>query len=251
MLAEAEAAHFWFRARNAVLSAMILSIVRNWGPGYRVLEIGCGTGFVLRGLERVCEEGVLTGMDLFSEGLMYARRRVCCGLVQGDMTRPPFAAPFDVVGMFDVLEHLKDDLTALRRAHGMLTDRGALVLTVPGHASLWSYFDDLGRHCRRYEVAELRDKLARAGLQVGFLSQFMMPLFPILWLGRRTGKRRHATVDAQNMERAYGLFAEELRIRPLTNGILTFLLSQEAHLLRRRIPLPIGSSILAVAHRPA
>src|SRR6059036_3246571 len=84
-LADIEDRHFWFRARNEVIAALARQITRGLEPGYRVLEVGCGTGNVLRFLEKACPQGTVIGMDLFGEGLAFARRRTKCPLVQGDM----------------------------------------------------------------------------------------------------------------------------------------------------------------------
>lgn len=81
--------HFWFRARNRIISILVSQITAGLGSGYRILEVGCGTGNVLRLLEQICPRGVVMGVDLFAEGLHYARRRVSCPLVQGDIHMLP------------------------------------------------------------------------------------------------------------------------------------------------------------------
>src|SRR5207302_1171821 len=111
------------------------------------------------------------GMDLFADGLRFARARMPKALlVRGDALHPPFAERFEVVGMFDVLEHVDDDLGVLCALRALIKDHGRLVLTVPAGRALWSYFDEASRHVRRYEVAELRDKLTGAGFEVEFIS---------------------------------------------------------------------------------
>src|SRR4030095_3337719 len=76
--------HFWFRARNRVIATVVAQLRTPLAPGYRVLEVGCGTGKVLKMLDGVCSDGIVTGMDLFGEGLHFARTRTSCALVQGD-----------------------------------------------------------------------------------------------------------------------------------------------------------------------
>src|SRR2546421_11627389 len=112
-LFDAEDRHFWFRARNTVIGRVVGGLVQGLRPGYRVLEVGCGNGNVLRVLERVCADGEVVGMDLVEEKLTFARRRTRCTLRQGDLYRLPDEEPFDLIGMFDVLEHLPDDRGAL------------------------------------------------------------------------------------------------------------------------------------------
>ena len=145
-LAAIEDRHFWFRARNRTLAALLARLTAPLADGYRVLEVGCGTGNVLRVLEQTCRRGLVVGMDLYGEGLTFARGRTHCPLVRGDMSHPPFEARFDLIGLFDVLEHLADDRRVLRDVRAMLAPGGRLVLTVPAHPELWSYFDEeIGR----------------------------------------------------------------------------------------------------------
>ena len=101
--------HFWFRVRNLMIQTLVRQVIADFPSGYRVLEVGCGSGNVLRVLEETCTRGKVVGMDLFADGLKYARKRTTCSLVQGDMQNPPFGTQFDLIGLFDVLEHLPDD----------------------------------------------------------------------------------------------------------------------------------------------
>ena len=120
-----------------------------------MLEIGCGTGNVLRMLEKIFSHGKVVGMDLFSEGLQFARRRVSCSLVQSDLNDPPFGQDFSIIGMFDVLEHLEQDVDVLKNVGQMLCKNGVIILTVPAFQSLFSYFDEASHHFRRYEINNL------------------------------------------------------------------------------------------------
>lgn len=135
-LFDAEDKHFWFRARNTIIATCVKRLTGGWTPGYRVLEVGCGTGNVLRVLTEACPTGIVVGMDLFAEGLKYARQRTTARLVQGDMRQPPFSNQFSLIGLFDTLEHLPDDRRALSDLGRMLQDGGVLLLTVPAHPQL-------------------------------------------------------------------------------------------------------------------
>lgn len=239
--------HFWFRARNQIIATVVRQLTATMPLGYRVLEVGCGTGNVLHMLEQVCADGTVVGMDLFADGLQYARRRASCHLIQGNMCAPPFAEQFNLIGMFDVLEHLTDDMQALRDLKAMLVPGGALLLTVPAHQSLWSYFDEESRHCRRYAPSELRSKLIEAGYRVEYLTQYMATIFPLVWLGRRVA----ALISRSPVGEANGkdVAAADLRVVPVINDVLALLLAQEARVIARRRQLPIGTSIIAVARK--
>ncbi|MBZ0321231.1 MAG: class I SAM-dependent methyltransferase [Anaerolineae bacterium] len=248
LLFEIEDRHFWFRTRNHIIRQLVQQITRDLPANYRVLEVGCGTGNVLRHLEQVCAENSIMGMDLFWDGLHYAQQRVTCPLIQGDMHNPPFGVRFDLIGMFDVLEHLSDDIQVLADLHRMLALGGRLILTVPAHASLWSYFDEASHHYRRYPKSDLQQKLNAVGYEIEFISYYMMSIFPLVWLGRRmasllNGKKEQRVADVNEMA------ARELKITPGVNGFLTAWLMQESRLISNRKQLPIGTSLLAIARK--
>ncbi|MDQ2805853.1 MAG: methyltransferase domain-containing protein [Chloroflexota bacterium] len=242
--------HFWFRARNRVITTVVAQIVAPLAPGYRVLEVGCGTGNVLHALKDTCREGTVIGMDLFIEGLRYARQRTNAPLVQGNIHTPPFNTPFAVIGLFDVLEHLDNDRQVLADLYRLLAPGGTLLLTVPAHRSLWSYFDQASHHRRRYEAGELHRKLNQTGYRVAYLTEFMTGIFPLVWLGRRWAAwRGHPQSGDAAQTRA--LTERELHITPGINTLLSLILAAELPAIARRRRLPIGTSLLAVARKSA
>ena len=247
-LAEIEDRHFWFAARSRVIASIMARATSGLPPGYRVLEAGCGIGTILRALEQTCRDGLVIGMDLFAEGLMHARRRSSCPVVQGDVHALPFRPGFHAVGLFDVVEHLPNDDAVLRGLHRLLVPGGALVLSTPAHHCLWSHFDEAAHHYRRYEPAELRRKLIAAGYEVEYLTPCLATLFPLTWLWRR-----FAAMTARRPgdgHRARDLALRELRVLPILNGCLRFLLDQELRLIAARRRLPFGTSLIAVCRKP-
>lgn len=247
-LFQAEERHFWFRARNTVLETLVRRETAALPGGYRVLEVGCGTGYVLRMLQRVCDRGTVIGMDLFLEGLQLAKRRGGARLVQARIEHPPFSQPFDLVGIFDTLEHIENDRAVLRHLRYLVRGGGALLLTVPAYQALWSDFDEDAHHCRRYEPAQLFDRLSAAGFTVDYLTPFMATLYPLARLGRQVADARRVRRVRSGRE-ATSAVHEQLRIMP-GNGLLCWILEQEARLLARRKHLPIGTSLIAVARVP-
>ncbi|MDQ2655309.1 MAG: methyltransferase domain-containing protein [Chloroflexota bacterium] len=231
-----EQRHAWFRARNKMIGERVAEVTSDLPDGFRVLEVGCGSGSVLQVLERVCTRGEVVGLDLYEEGLQFARARTGCTLVRGDANCPPFGQEFAVVGMFDVLEHLPDDMGVLRRMSEILLPDGMLLLTVPADPALWSYFDEAAHHARRYTLPELEQKLTSSGFDVEYISHFMMPLHPIMRLYRGLGRRR----GADTVER-------DLKIVPVFNELLYWTLRQENWAFRNRKQLPLGTSIFAMA----
>ena len=222
--------HWWFRGRLAV----ILAVLRRALPPrrLRLLELGCGTGNVLRALS---EFGEAVGMEAHPELLAVARRRgveARAGTLPADLVVEPGWA--DVVLLLDVLEHLDDDLASLRTARRALGADGVLVVTVPAFAWLWTAHDVTLGHRRRYTATGLRHRVERAGFTVTRVTYFNTLLFPLVVLVRVWHRvRRRADHDLH---------------RPLgaLNGLLAALFSLE-RFLAPRVRLPAGSSLLLLA----
>jgi SAM-dependent methyltransferase len=244
-LARIEDRHFWFQARNRLIFEISRKLVSRLSPGYLVLEVGCGTGTVLKTLRQACPEGKVVGMELWFDGLRFAQQRSDGPLVQGDVRHCPFGKPFDLIGMFDVLEHIPEELETLSALRDALAPEGRLILTVPAHQYLWSYFDQAAQHCRRYSAREIRARLVQAGFEVEFLSQFMSCIFPMVWLFRKSGTRR----QHQSVDEARSLTMREFRVVPVINGLLTAMLKLETRWLSRGHRLPIGTSLVVIARR--
>jgi SAM-dependent methyltransferase len=219
-------------------------------PGYRVLEAGCGNGSILATLKKACRAGHVVGMDLHFEGLRRARCRSRCPLVQGSLNHPPFEERFMLVGMFDVLEHISDERSALRSIHDLLLPDGVLIVMVPAHMSLWSYFDVDADHCRRYSVSYLQAELSEAGFEVEYQTQFFSILYPLMWMTRRIRAHRQLSIDKGEMGKS-AVVSRELHVFPWLNELLSWLLRSEARLLARRWTLPLGTSLLALARKRA
>jgi SAM-dependent methyltransferase len=241
-LVRAEDRHFWFRHRNKLLAAVLEPVVRNLKVPYRVLEVGCGTGNTLRVLEQVCRGAALTGTDPFEEALAIARGRVRCKLVRADVAHLDLPGTFELMAAFDVLEHIDDDIAAVRRLRSKSADGGRLMVTVPAHQHLWSYADDAAYHYRRYSAGQLRTALESAGYVVEYLTPFMSWVYPLMW-----AKRRLASAAGRTHRDAFALTLQDLRIVPGVNGVLLSLLAMELPLVRRRRILPVGTSLLAIA----
>ena len=237
----AEQRHFWFRYRSDVIGA---AARRAWAerpgrPRARVLEVGCGTGSLLPVLQQSCAGAAVVGMELFAEGLQFARHRTSAGLVCGRIEALPFGGTFALIGLFDVLEHIPDDVAALIHLREHLDGDGTLLLTVPAHQALWSPFDEASGHVRRYSEESLRQACHAAGLAVDFLTQFMLPVLPLVWINRRLVGPRVAS-DA---------VTRELHVPAVLNAALLGLLRLEGAWIDAGRRVPIGSSILARARR--
>jgi SAM-dependent methyltransferase len=245
-LARIEDLHFWFRARNRLIFKLAKKITSQLEPGHLVLEVGCGTGNVLRVLREASPQGVVIGLELWLDGLRHAQRRSPGLLVQGDVRDFPFGKPFHLIGMFDVLEHVQEERETLASVWKSLVPGGTLLLTVPAHRFLWSYFDEAAHHCRRYSVQEIRERLTEAGFRVEYASQFMATTFPLIWMVRKVRGLRGRADSGTNRAQAN----DEFRLIPILNGVLTALLSLEADWLASGHRLVVGTSLVVVARKP-
>jgi SAM-dependent methyltransferase len=237
-LARLEAGNFWFRARNRLI---LWALGRYFPDARSLLEVGCGTGYVLAGVAGARPALRLTGSEAATDGLAFAARRVpAAELVQMDARRIPFREEFDVAGAFDVIEHIEDDQAVLRELCAALAPGGGLLLTVPQHPALWSEYDVHAGHVRRYRRAELRAKVAGAGLEVVRMTSFVSLLLPLMFLSRLTQRAPSAQYDP----------LAELRIAAWLNGSLGAVLGVERALIRAGVSFPAGGSLLAVARKP-
>jgi SAM-dependent methyltransferase len=236
-LFEIEARSFWFRGRSNLIE---WALARHFPRARDILEIGCGTGYVLDRLHRAFPALALHGTELYGEGLEYARERLgdAATLMQADATDLQFRAAFDAVGAFDVIEHIEDDRRVLENVRAALRPGGGLLVTVPQHPWLWSDTDVAACHVRRYRRAELREKLETAGFDVLRMTSFVSLLLPAMLLARR--RRRREGMDEVEAELALpapldAIGYATLRVESLAN--------------RGGGGWPAGGSLLAVARK--
>jgi len=228
---------FWFSARNR----LILWALSRFFPDTRsLMEIGVGTGFVMRAMRDALPCAQLSASDAYVEGLRFAGQRLgdSVNLLQMDARRIPFRGEFDVIGLFDVLEHIDDDRAVLKELGKALKPGGGLVLTVPQHMFLWGPFDEAGFHKRRYGTRELEEKVRTAGFDVIFKTSFVSLLLPLLYLSRLRSRRagKYELADEQ--------------VHPLIDKALRAILAVEFGLIRCGVRWPAGGSQLLVARLP-
>jgi SAM-dependent methyltransferase len=235
-LAALEPTSFWFRARNRV----ILWAIDRWFPDSRTfLEVGCGTGYVLSAIVDSRPDLEAVGADVFPEGLREARRRLKgVPLAQMDARSLGIENAFDVVGAFDVLEHIDRDEDALRAMFTALRPGGGLVVTVPQHPWLWSRADEFAGHERRYTRRKLTQRALAAGFELLWTTSFMTFLLPLIAASRLLTKRRPYSLD-----REFGL---PRRVDRLFDRALEL----ERAAMSRGVSFPLGGSLLLVARRP-
>lgn len=228
---------FWFRHRNACISA----VVSRMPPRGLFVDVGGGNGFVAKGLTEAGFDVALVepGWD----GAQHAWERGVRPVICATLERAGFAEhSIGGIGIFDVLEHIEDDVAFLRDLRRHLDPAGRLYLAVPAFQFLWSADDTAAGHFRRYGRSTLRSAIARAGFEVEYLSG-MFSWLPLPLFLRRTLPSRLGHRDAA----ASSVDVEHALPRNSVGRVLEALLRGEREWISRGGSLPIGGSLIAVA----
>ena len=236
-LANVESKNFWFRARNE----LIIWALRTYQPSAEsLLEVGCGTGFVLSGISKENPHIALSGSEIFLDGLSHAAKRVPgATFMQMDARRVPFSEEFDVIGAFDVLEHIEEDEVVLPQLYKALKPGGVLLLTVPQHPWLWSAADEYACHVRRYTKKDLENKIYANNFLIERSTSFVSILLPAMLLSRR--KKIDTTTDHD--------FTKELRLPSVLNECFYTAMKLEQKIIQFGLNFSIGGSRLVVARK--
>jgi SAM-dependent methyltransferase len=237
--------YWWHVGKRAIVYGLLDRFGRKRKvAGRRALDVGCGTGLNLDHLSRLAQP---VGTDYYEEALQFCRERGHTMLCKADAAELPFGEGFfDIITALDVIEHLDDDVIALRELRRVLRPGGVAVISVPAYPVLWTYWDDILGHRRRYTTRTLRAAIEKAGLEVLKVSYSnMLTLFPA------TGVRILKALLHKASETRREPRVPESDFVPLPawlNGALIAYYRLEAWALRR-INLPFGLSVACVARR--
>jgi len=226
--------YWWYVARRKLTEELLTEEIHG-RKSVRILDVGCGTG---ANMDAFARQGVTLGVDTSLHALAYCKKRGIQSTALSRVETLPFQnGSFDIVTALDVLEHIDDDLQALREIRRVLRKDGLLLATVPAYGFLWSEHDEALKHRRRYATYELRNKLTITGFEVVRTSYFITTLFfPILALRIWQGLFKNSTHPKTS-----------LYVLPSwINSSLIGLLALERRVFRR-MNLPFGVSIVALA----
>ncbi len=231
-LFQLENTHWWHIAKRRTALALLQPRVAR---GAKILDLGCGTGQNLISLAAL---GTTWGVDIELEALRWCRQRGLRNVKKGTAYALPFAdQSLDIVTLFDVLEHTNEDRT-LAEVRRVLKPGGLILLTVPAYQWLWSRWDKVLHHRKRYNRTDLSAALIRHGLAPVTMSYAYSFLLLPVWLVRQL-KSRFSSEK----------YSSDFRLgSPWVNSLMGKLADCERPLIQRG-HLPFGTSIFALARK--
>lgn len=232
-MAETESRHWWFTGRRKILDRMLSALPLS--PDARILEIGSGTG---GNLSMLAKYGQVSAIEMDETARSIAQQKTA-GQFNISAGYCPDQIPFeqekfDLICLFDVLEHIPDDIGTLEKLKAMISPGGRIFITVPAHPWLWGAHDQYLHHQRRYKATEFRQMLESTGYRICKYTYFNTLLFPLAALVRL--KERLAS-----SQQASG---GAVPVAPI-NALFRQLFGMERYLLPH-INLPFGVSLLAI-----
>jgi SAM-dependent methyltransferase len=231
-MAELDERHWWYRARREIIADLIRREAR-LPEEAKILEIGCGTG---HNLSMLSGFGHVEGLELDDEARALSEKRLGRQVMSSPL--PELAGVsdgrYDLVGAFDVIEHIDDDKAALASIATKLKPGGRFMMTVPAHQWMWTAHDVANHHKRRYSKRALRQLIQGSPMKLERVGYFNSLLFPLA-VAERTASRLRGKDDGS------------VKLPPAAlNSALETVFAAERHLVGR-LPLPPGLSLFAVA----
>jgi len=232
---------FWFQHRNNC----IIEAVKNFKPDGLFFDIGGGNGFVAKGLENAGIRCVLVEPGI--SGAVNARKRgienvICSTLEDAGFQENSLSA----VGLFDVVEHIEDDLTFLTSVHTIVKPGGHVFITVPAYGWLWSDEDKYAGHFRRYTLDSLTKPLEKAGFQMAYQT-YIFSILPIpILLFRSIPGRIGYGKDPNDMDNK---IQEHSPLKGLAGKVVNKFYKLELKRLQHKRKIPFGGSCLVVGKK--
>lgn len=228
-----EEIHWWHKAKRELVSFFIKQSLFN--GKIKILDVGCGTG---KNVEAFSKFGESWGVDSSSDAILFCKKRGLKNIVMGSIEKIPFnKESFDLITALDVLEHV-DDIKALKEISRALKKSGILIATVPAFPSLWSRWDEVLHHKRRYTKKTLERVLQKSGFKTTKISYVHSFLFIPSLIIRKIKEVLYKDYYPSDFK--------------LSNKTLNNLLGNIAKLERlfiKNVDIPFGTSLIVVARK--
>lgn len=235
-MAEHEQSYWWHLGRLEIIQTYVKRASRN-RSNPAILNVGCGTGGTIDMLEKF---GKVDNVDTSDDAIAFVKKLGHKNIAKVDGIELPFEDKvYDLVGAFDVLEHIEDHKNALSEWKRVLKDDGAIVITVPAYQWLWSEHDVSLHHRRRYTVKSLMAVAAEVGLMSERKSYAISFSLPLVAGFRFAGKILGRKADS---ETSY------VPVPRVINKLFTALLKVEAK-MHNTVSLPAGTSVVAILRK--
>lgn len=230
-----ESYYWWYVGKRKLVFSLLQKLSQTKG---RILDVGCGTGFLLEELRR--KGYTAFGLENERKVLDLTYEQKIHGIIRGEAENPPFKNDsFDIILLLDLLEHLEDDILVIKKLSEILTKDGYLLVTVPAFSFLWGRHDEIFHHKRRYTAKRLKRIFADAGFTVKKISYTNFFIFPFVLFWRSIKRFLNiARIPETDFWEVPGIL----------NTILIIFYSIEA-LLIRFTHFPFGVSIICIATR--
>ena len=234
--------NFWFEYRNKTIEYILDKYLRDHFDNF--LEIGCGTGYVTKMIAKKFPDKKIYASEYLLSGLDEAKARLenfnNVSLIRLDARKIESKNKYDIIGAFDVIEHISEEDIVLKEINNSLKKNGKFIFSVPQHEFLWSIYDDLGFHKRRYSRKYLVQKLKENNFEIIYINSFNSFLLPAMYVSRFLNKfKKKEEFDVM----------DELKINNFLNNIFKKILNFEYFLSKIGINFQFGGSLIGIAKK--
>ncbi len=236
-----ERQHWWFLAREKILSSYIQKLLLNGDlnkQNLKILNVGCGTG---RSSEYLSDFGTVTSIEYDKFCCDFTSEKTGLEIINGSVTELPFKnESFDLVCAFDVIEHVEDDQLAVFEMKRVVKKNGIIFITIPAFMSLWSHHDLVNHHFRRYKLKEVQTLFDnQKNGNILFTSYFNFFLFLPIFFVRQISNLIQFTKNRPGSGSDFATFKPGV-----LNNLLFKIMVSENIFIKNKIKLPFGVSLL-------
>lgn len=235
-MAENERVHWWFCGRRKILMSVLNKLTKN--KFERALDIGCGTGGSMLDISRFAK--IVEGVEPSTQAIFFAKKNYPgLKIVQAVFPNEIPDDKYDLITMFDVLEHIKSDENAVNAVSKLLLPGGMAIITVPAFQFLWSQHDEHLHHFRRYTILSMKNLIStNKNISIEYICYYNSLLFLPILLSRLYHKimKFRSCGDDEKVPKKF------------VNKILQSIFSLERFWLPYR-SLPFGVSILCIVKK--